>query len=193
MTKVFKEASILAILSCALLMPCDVGAQNVARDLYQIKGQLNGLSQDISALKRRVDALEKQASQSSASQSQPASQKAKGQKDTGALDKAHVRDLVCKAGAKFSSQMDAALNLSEESDAEDKTDEALAELKSTLAPYSEDKGVSRFLSLAGMWAWDTSSAVGLQSSVEGNREFLEYISRYKKRFDLFCEGKTKTE
>jgi hypothetical protein len=193
MTKVFKEVIGFLLLSCALLVPSDVGAQNVARDLYQIKGQLNSLSQDISALKRRVDALEKQTSQSPASQSQPASQKAKGQKEAGALDKTNVRDLVCKAGAKFSSQMDAALNLSEESDAEDKTDEALAELKSTLAPYSEDKGVSRFLSLAGMWAWDTSSAVGLQSSVEGNREFLEYMSRYKKRFDLFCEGKTKTE
>lgn len=193
MTALSQQVTIFVILSSVMFFAGEVGAQNVSRDLYQIKGQLNTLSQDMSALKRRVDALEKQASQPTASPLRHTTAESKDQKEPGALDKAHVRDLVCEAGTKFRTQMDAALNLSDESDAEDKTDEALAQLKSALAPYSEDKGVSRFLSLAGMWAWDTASAVGLRSSVEGNREFLEYISRYKKRFDLFCEGKAKTE
>jgi hypothetical protein len=193
MTTLSQQVTIFVILSCVMFFAGEVGAQNVSRDLYQIKGQLNTLSQDMSALKRRVDALEKQASQPTASPRRYTTTESKDQKEPSALDKSHVRDLVCEAGTKFTTQMDAALNLSDESDAEDKTDEALAQLKSALGPYSEDKGVSRFLSLAGMWAWDTASAVGLRSSVEGNKEFLEYISRYKKRFDLFCEGKAKTE
>ena len=188
MTGLLKYAAILVIWSCVSILSGDVEAQNVSRDLYQIKGQLNTLSQDISALKRRIDALEKQVSQSTASPGHTAAVGTHGKRDVGALDKANVRDLVCKAGAKFSAQMDAALNLTDESAADDKTDEALAELKSTLAPYSEDKGVSRFLSLAGMWAWDTASAVGLRDSVGGDRDFSQDSSHYKKRFDLFLRG-----
>jgi hypothetical protein len=193
MTKLSQQVAIFVVLSSVLLIADGVGAQNVSRELNQTKGQLNTLSQDMSALKRRVDASEKYASQPTASPDRYTAAGSKEQKEPGALDKGHLRDLVCEAGTKFSAQMDAALNLSDESDAQDKTDEALAQLKSTLAPYSEDKEVARFLSLAGMWAWDTASAVGLRSSVEGNREFLESISRYKKRFALFCEGKAKTE
>ncbi len=193
MTRLFKGIAVIGTwIFVLLLLAVDVGAQNVSRELSQIKGQLTILNQDISALKSRLDALEKQMPKSGTAPNQVAAE-TRTPKAEGASEKRHVRDLVCKAGAKFMAEMDAALNLGDEDAAEDKTDQALAELKSALAPHSQDKRVSRFLSLAGMMAWDVSSAVGLRSSVEGNREFLEYISRYKKRFDLFCEGKAKSE
>ncbi len=173
---------------CSLSFSTEVHSQDIFSQLDQLRDQLNTLQQEVSNLKAVVYTLEKQAPKPATTPSPPLTER-KPQKRLGTLEKKEAKSLACKAGEKFLVAVDAALALNNEPEAERRMDRAMADLRAALHPYEEDKEVAKFLSLAEALAWDTYTAVGLRTSVEGDSEFLRYIAQSKRRFAIFCGTK----
>jgi hypothetical protein len=173
---------------CSLSLTTHAHSQDIFSQLDQLREQLSTLQQEVSNLKAMVYSLEKQVTTPATTPNQPRTE-TKPEKQLTGPEKEQAKTRACKAGEKFLAAVDAVLTLNDESEAEKKMDQAMAELRAEVKPYEDVKEISKFLSLAEALAWDTCTAVGLRSTVEGNEQFLEFIRQSKKRFWVFCGTK----
>jgi len=177
-------------LVCILLgAAANVYGQDIFRQVDELRSQVEALKREVTSLRNMLDALRVPAlqpagpagSRSLLSVTPPAAEKS--------LDKEAVKSLACEPLRRFVAEADDALRSNELAAAQARMESAQAALRSALKPYSNDKEIQRILGISDAVAWDTTTAIELRDSVEGNTEFLDALAQYKRRFTRFCGEK----
>ena len=169
----------------------EVQAQDVFRDIDQIKRDISELKNEISDLRNQLFGLRQAILKSVASQDQQTSAKLPRQEDRTpkkeeAVDEKELTNSICQAVGKFFGEADAVLAMSNSTAADDRMRTAFRNLNSTLQQFSKLHRVSKLLGIYEGLAWDTYVAVELTGSVQGNQEFIKTINNHKRKFNETC-------
>jgi hypothetical protein len=176
-------------LVCILLAAANAYGQDIFRQVDELRSQVEALKREVASLRHMLDAMRVPAlqptgpagSRSLMATAPPAAEKA--------LDKEAIKTLACEPLRRFVAEADDALRSNDLPETQARMDKAQAALRSALKPYLQVHEIERILGIADAVAWDTCTAVELKDSVEGNNEFLDSLTRYKRRFTRFCGEK----
>jgi hypothetical protein len=168
-----------------------VQAQEIFRDVDQVKRDVSDLKNEVNELKNQFYWLRKAVLKSAATEDQPSSQPAasqqqKTEKQDAALDEKQLTAVICKAVGKFFAEVDAALRMTDAEDAGARMRNAFGDLNSVLQGQRALHRVSKLLDIYEGLAWDTYVAVQLSGSVQGNQDFLAALNKHKRKFADTC-------
>ncbi len=169
----------------------NVCAQDLFREMDQLKGQLSDLKNEVRELKDLVYGLRKAVLKSFASQDQRPSPPAPAKeenvvKQENALDEKQLTGIICQTVGKFFSEAEAILKAGNASTAEARMRKAVWDLNSALQSYDRIHRVAKILKIYEGLAWDAYVAVELRQSVAGNVEFLEALKKHKQKYAETC-------
>jgi hypothetical protein len=177
-----------------LISLCGIGevqAQDVFRDIDQLKRDISDLRNQVTDLRNQFFELRQAILKSVASQDQQTSAKLPRQEDRTpkkeeAVDEKELTNSICQAVGKFFGEADAVLAMSNSTAADERMRSAFRKLNSTLQDYSRLHRVSKLLGIYEGLAWDTYVAVELTGSVQGNQEFIKNINDHKRKYNETC-------
>lgn len=172
----------------------NVQAQDLFRDMDQVKRELSSLRNEVSNLRNLVYDLRSAVLKSAADQDQARSEKAAPKavkeeqvpKSEAPVDEKQVTKAVCQSVGKFFTQVETALRANDSSAAEEEMRRAFEAMNSTLQSYSRTHRVSKLLNIYEGLAWDTYVAVELRGGVQGNQDFIETLNRHKRKYIETC-------
>lgn len=185
------SATLLFLSLCFTSSLCAVHAQSVTADQDRLQRQIDELRSDVNQLRTIVGTLQK-ATQKRDSERKENDQE-KISRPTGReidtltpAEQERIKAEACDAVGQFFVQIDKALQMADNSEAESLMDKAVEQLKSTIEKYGQSKKLSNIISLADDLAYDTDWAVRLRSSSSGNADFIEYLRDYKDKYQKRC-------
>ncbi|MFH0959783.1 MAG: hypothetical protein V1897_13885 [Pseudomonadota bacterium] len=185
------SATLLFLSLCFASSLCAVHAQSITADQDRLQRQIDELRSDVNQLRTIVGTLQK-ATQKRDSERKETDQE-KISRPTGReidtltpAEQERIKAEACYAVGQFFVQIDKALQMADNSEAELLMDKAVEQLKSTIEKYGQSKKLSNIISLADDLAYDTDWAVRLRSSSSGNADFIEYLRDYKDKYQKRC-------
>ncbi len=200
MKRLSRSATISYLLLVILLGSIsELSAQDLFRQMDQLKQQISDLKKEVDSLRtivyevRRV-VLESAAAQDSgkSDEKSPKEQKAakaEPQEPEPQLDEAELTKIICRAIGNFFSEAEAMVRQSDSAVAEAGMRKALQKLTSTLHGYRSAHRVDKLLNIYEGVAWDTYTAVQMRESVAGNADFMRVLARHKQKYNETCPGR----
>ena len=172
----------------------NVQAQDLFRDMDQVKRELSSLRNEVSNLRNLVYDLRSAVLKLTASQDQARSGKAapkegkeeQAPKPEAAVDEKQVTIAVCQAVGKFFEDVETILRAPDSSTAEEEMRKAFRTMNSTLQSYARTHRVSKLLNIYEGLAWDAYVAVELREGIQGNQEFIEALNKHKRKYVETC-------
>jgi hypothetical protein len=169
-------------------------AQDLFRDMDQVKRELSSLRNEVSNLRNLVYDLRSAVLKLTASQDQSRSGKAEPKegkeepapKPEGAADEKQVTKDVCQAVGRFFTEVETILRAPDSSIAEEEMRKAFRTMNSTLQSYATTHRVSKLLNIYEGLAWDAYVAVELRQGIQGNQEFIEALKEHKRKYLETC-------
>lgn len=182
------------MLVVCLAFTSNVQAQDLFREMNQLKGEVAGLKQELADLRNLVFELRKAMLEYALAPDRKAPEKVSPKeeeavKKTPAPDEEQLTKIICQAVGRFFGEAEKALRARNASTATSEMKKALHKLNSSLHGYSGTHRVSKLLKIYEGLAWDTYTAVQLRQSVAGNEDFLKVLRKHKQRYIDTCPRK----
>lgn len=178
-------------LATFLALAPNVLAQDLFREMNQLKKEVAELKQELGDLRNLVIELRRamlksveESGRQITEKSRPTEEKAV--KETPAPDEEQMTKTICRAVGQFFSEADVALRSRDASSATSEMDKALHKLYSAVHPYSGTHRVSKLLDIYEGLAWSTYTAVQMRQSVSGNEDFLKALNKHRQRYIDTC-------
>jgi len=180
----------LLLLIIFLSAACNVQAQDVFREIDQLKKDMSNLRNELEDLRKLVYGLRKALLESAIAEEKRTAGKnlpkeEQPVKPKPAVDDKQLTKSICQAVGEFFSEAESVLS-SGTPDAEPRMRAALEKLNSALHQYSRTHRVSKLLNIYEGLAWDTYTAVELSQSVAGNEDFIKVLKKHKQRYIDTC-------
>jgi len=168
-----------------------VQAQDIFRDLDQLKREVSDLRNQVNELQTQYHWLQRAVLKTVPSAEQkPAEKAAPVQKQAAnpeaPLDEQALTRKICRAVGKFFTEADASLRMSNSDAAQARMRRAFKELNGALTGYQGLHRVSKLLGIYEGLTWDTYVAVELSQSVQGNEDFIAALNRHKQKYRDTC-------
>jgi hypothetical protein len=182
-------AGLLVVISLGSVS--NVGSQDLFREMDQVKRELSDLKSEMKNLKDIVYGLREAVLKSVTSQDErPSARGAPSQetvpKEKTVLDENQATRIICQAVGRFFNEADTILRAGGASAADARMKRAVQNLNASLKDYIGMHRVAKILNIYEGLAWDAYVAVELRGSVAGNAEFLEALSRHRRKYVETC-------
>lgn len=191
MNKLVKWSQIFLLVLIMLGAVSSANAQDLFREMEQVKSDLSNLRDEVTRLRGIVYELRESVLKSLPSQEprpaeQRASKKEKGVQREIPVNEEELTKTICQSVGKFFEEVEASLRGSDPAVAQERMRLAFGDLNSMLQKYSGTHRVSKLLSIYQGLAWDTYVAVELRKSVQGNEDFMKAIEKHKRKYIETC-------
>lgn len=172
-----------------LFLACtpDVQAQDLFREVNQLKKEVADLKQEVGDLRNLAYELRRaMLQQGRQTEAKEVPKEETAAKQTPPPDEEELTRIICQAVGKFFVEADNALRARDSSVATSEMKKALNKLNTALQGYSGTHRVYKLLNIYEGLAWSTYTAVQMRESVAGNDRFIEVLNKHKQRYKDTC-------